>query len=161
MGGWRSASLGATPIAVPASGLPWGDGRALETSEGTPCAPRSARPAGLDITLLGRFGIRTTRGQEVRIVGRHAQALFTLLVLTRRPRTREAIATDLWPESMISATGPLRQALYQLRGALASAGLDLDAMLESDAETLGIPSRGDPHPGHRSIRRACTADPIL
>ena len=71
-------------------------------------------------------------------MGRHAQALFTLLVLTLRPRTREAIAADLWPESMITATGPLRQALYQMRGALAAAGLDLEAMLESDAETLGL-----------------------
>jgi DNA-binding SARP family transcriptional activator len=120
---------------------------------------RTVTPAGLEITLLGRFAIRTTRGQEVRIVGRHAQALFTLLVLTRRPRTREAIATDLWPESMITATGPLRQALYQLRGALAAAGLDLDAMLESDAETLGF--RPD---AVRSLDTdrfdACTADPV-
>lgn len=99
---------------------------------------RTATPAGLEITLLGRFTVRTTNGHEVRIVGRHAQALFTLLVLTRRPRTREAIATDLWPESMITATGPLRQALYQMRGALAGARLDLDAMLEADAETLGL-----------------------
>ncbi len=99
---------------------------------------RSVAPATLEITLLGRFSIRTTTGQDVRIVARHAQALFTLLVLTRRPRTREAIATDLWPESMITATGPLRQALYQLRTALSSAGLDPDTMLEGDAETLGI-----------------------
>jgi DNA-binding SARP family transcriptional activator len=99
---------------------------------------RTVTPAGLEITLLGRFSVRTTNGREVRIVGRHAQALFTLLVLTRRPRTREAIATDLWPESMITATGPLRQALYQMRGALAGAGLDLDATLEADAETLGL-----------------------
>jgi DNA-binding SARP family transcriptional activator len=99
---------------------------------------RSVTPSGLEITLLGRFSIRTTGGREVRIVGRHAQALFTLLVLTRRPRTREAIATDLWPESMVTATGPLRQALYQLRGSLAGAGLDLDAMIEADAETLGL-----------------------
>jgi DNA-binding SARP family transcriptional activator len=121
-------------------------------------AHRSVAPAGLEINLLGRIAIRTTRGREVRIIGRHAQALFTLLVLTRRPRTREAIATDLWPESTITATGPLRQALYQLRGALASAGLDLDAMLESDAETLGF--RPD---AIRSLDTdrfdACSADP--
>lgn len=121
-------------------------------------AHRSVTPAGIDITLLGRFSIRTTQGHEVRIVGRHAQALFTLLVLTRRPRTREAIATDLWPESMITATGPLRQALYQLRGALGSAGLDLDAMLESDAETLGF--RPDAvHSLDTDRFEACTADP--
>ena len=99
---------------------------------------RSAKPAGLEITLLGRFSVRTTSGREVRIVGRHAQALFTLLVLTRRPRTREAIATDLWPDSMVTATGPLRQALYQMRSALAAAGLDPDGILEADAETLGL-----------------------
>ena len=95
---------------------------------------------GLDVTLLGRFSIRADDGREVRLVGRHAQALFTLLALTRRPRTREAIATDLWPESLGAATGPLRQALYQLRTALAAADLDLDldAVLEADAETIGL-----------------------
>jgi DNA-binding SARP family transcriptional activator len=94
--------------------------------------------SGLDVTLLGRFAIRTADGGEIRLVGRHAQALFTLLALTRRPRTREAIATDLWPESLVAATGPLRQALYQLRTSLAAAGVDLETVLETDAETLGL-----------------------
>ncbi len=94
--------------------------------------------SGLDVTLLGRFSIRADDGREVRLVGRHAQALFTLLALTCRPRTREAIATDLWPESLGAATGPLRQALYQLRTALAAAGLDLETVLEADAETIGL-----------------------
>jgi DNA-binding SARP family transcriptional activator len=94
--------------------------------------------SGLDVTLLGRFSLRSDDGREVRLVGRHAQALFTLLALTCRPRTREAIATDLWPESLGAATGPLRQALYQLRTALAAAGLDLETVLEADAETIGL-----------------------
>ncbi len=94
--------------------------------------------SGLDVTLLGRFSIRADDGREVRLVGRHAQALFTLLALTCRPRTREAIATELWPESLGAATGPLRQALYQLRTALAAAGLDLETVLEADAETIGL-----------------------
>ena len=129
------------------------------THHGDAVPHRRVPPAGLEITLLGRFSIRTTRGQEVRIVGRHAQALFTLLVLTRRPRTREAIATDLWPESMITATGPLRQALYQLRGALAAAGLDLDTMLEADAETLGF--RAEAVVSLDTDRfEACAAEPI-
>jgi DNA-binding SARP family transcriptional activator len=93
---------------------------------------------GLDVTLLGRVGIRTAEGAEVRLVGRHVQALFTLLALTRRPRTREAIATDLWPESVLAATGPLRQALYQLRTVLVGSGLEVDAVLETDAETVGL-----------------------
>jgi DNA-binding SARP family transcriptional activator len=99
---------------------------------------RVSAVSGLDVTLLGRFVLRTADGREIRLVGRHAQALFTLLALTRRPRTREAIATDLWPESLVAATGPLRQALYQLRTSLAAAGVDLDSVLESDAETLGL-----------------------
>jgi len=94
--------------------------------------------SGLVVTLLGRFTLRVADGREIRLVGRHAQALFTLLALTRRPRTREAIATDLWPDSLVAATGPLRQALYQLRAALAAANLDLESVLESDAETLGL-----------------------
>lgn len=101
-------------------------------------APRVIAVSGLDVTLLGRFAIRTADRREIRLVGRHAQALFTLLALTRRPRTREAIATDLWPESLVAATGPLRQALYQLRTALAAAGVDLETVLETDAETLGL-----------------------
>lgn len=100
---------------------------------------RKAVPSsGLDITLLGRFDLRAADGREVRLSGRHAQALFTLLAMTRRPRTREAIATDLWPESVVTATGPLRQALYQLRGAFVSAGVPIDQVLAADSETLGL-----------------------
>ncbi len=120
---------------------------------------RQGAVSGLDVTLLGRFVIRTADGREIRIVGRHAQALFTLLALTCRPRTREAIATDLWPESLGAATGPLRQALYQLRTALAAAGLDLDAVLEADSETLGLRPEA-----LRSLDvarfEACTDDPF-
>jgi len=98
-------------------------------------APTDAR---LRIDLLGRVSIRTTAGGDVRLLGRHAQALVTLLALTRRPRTREAIAADLWPDSAAISTGPLRQALYQLRQALAAAGADPDDILEADSESLGL-----------------------
>jgi DNA-binding SARP family transcriptional activator len=121
----------------------------------------SARPRatiGLDIALLGRVATRTADGMEIRFVGRHVQALFTLLALTRRPRTREAIATDLWPESIVAATGPLRQALYQLRTALIGAGLEIDSILESDAETVGL--RPDAIRSLDVARfEACTDDP--
>lgn len=96
-----------------------------------------ASPA-LRVTLLGRVAAHTLTGGEVRLIGRHTQALFALLVLTHRPRTREAIAADLWPDLATAATGPLRQALYQLRAALLGAGIDTEAVLESDAETLGL-----------------------
>jgi DNA-binding SARP family transcriptional activator len=92
----------------------------------------------LSIRVLGRVAVETTYGREVRLPGRHAQALLTLLAMARRSRTREAIATDLWPDAPTAATGPLRQALYQLRTALVAAGLDPDDILDSDAETLGL-----------------------
>lgn len=92
----------------------------------------------LHVTLLGRLAVWTTTGLEVRLLGQHAQALFTLLALTRRPRTREAIAVDLWPDSATIANGPLRQALYQLRQALTAAGLDADRALDSDAAAVAL-----------------------
>lgn len=118
----------------------------------------TASTTALDISLLGRFCVRALDGREVRVVSRHAQALFTLLALSRRPRTREAIATDLWPDSLTVASGPLRQALYQLRTALAAAGLDVDAVLDGDAETLGL----RPEAAHAVdvVRfESCTDDP--
>ena len=115
-------------------------------------------PPRLTIVLLGRFAIRTTGGCEVRLLGRHAQALFTLLALTRRPRTREAIAADLWPDSTAISTGPLRQALYQIRLALAAACIDPDDILEADAESLGL--RPDAVAGlDVDAFERCTADP--
>jgi len=99
---------------------------------------RVAVPPSLCITLLGRVALLTRAGTEVRLSGRHAYALLTILALTLRPRTREAIAADLWPDTAVAATGPLRQALYQLRAALLAAGLDPETILESDAETLGL-----------------------
>jgi DNA-binding SARP family transcriptional activator len=115
-------------------------------------------PSALDITLLGRFALRTADGREIRLAGRHSQALFALLALTRRPRTREAIATDLWPESVVTATGPLRQALYQLRGALVSAGVVVDEVLEADSETLGLRPEAV-HTLDVDRFEACTYDP--
>ena len=99
---------------------------------------RAVVAPSLCITLLGRVAVRTESDVEVRLSGRHAHALLTILALTLRPRTREAIAADLWPDTAVAATGPLRQALYQLRAALLGAGLDPEAILESDAETLGL-----------------------
>jgi DNA-binding SARP family transcriptional activator len=112
----------------------------------------------LRITLLGRVSLRTGGGPEVRLAGRHAQALLTLLALSRRPRLREAIAADLWPDAAGGANTPLRQALYQLRTTLASAGIDPDEVLEADSETLGLrPDVVD----YLDVDRfeACTDDP--
>lgn len=92
----------------------------------------------LSVTLLGRVTVRTTDGTEIRLPGRHAQALLALLALDDRPRAREAVAADLWPDTAATPGGPLRQALYQLRGALVGAGIDPESILQSDAETIGL-----------------------
>lgn len=90
----------------------------------------------LDIRLLGRVDLRVG-GRPVRLGGRQAVALVARLALDRRPRGRDAIAADLWPELDTSAAS-LRQALWLLRTALAAAGLDPDAILDVEADTVGF-----------------------
>jgi DNA-binding SARP family transcriptional activator len=92
----------------------------------------------LHVDLLGRLDARTTAGRHVRLPGRHAQALFALLVLTRRPRSREAIAADLWPDAGGGSAGSLRQALWLVRQGLAEAGIAPDGLLDIDGDTVGI-----------------------
>lgn len=92
----------------------------------------------LRVRLLGRFEVEADDGRIIRSGGRHSQALFTLLAMTRRPRAREAIAADLWPEDLAGASSPLRHALYQLRGSMTRARIDPDSVLDSDSETLGL-----------------------
>ena len=92
----------------------------------------------LDVDLLGRLDARTTAGVHIRLPGRHAQALFALLVLTRRPRSREAIAADLWPDAGIGSAGSLRQALWLVRQGLAEAGIAPEGLLDIDGDTVGI-----------------------
>lgn len=91
----------------------------------------------LAIRLLGRTEVAVD-GRAVRLSGRHAQALVALLVLSRRPRSREAIATDLWPDCAAGASASLRQALWLVRTALTSSGTDPGVILDADAETLGL-----------------------
>jgi DNA-binding SARP family transcriptional activator len=91
----------------------------------------------LSIRLLGRMELRAGT-TPVRLTGRQPQALLALLVLDRRRRTREAVATDLWPESSSTSTGCLRQALWLVRNAFAEAGVDPDAYLEVDGDALAM-----------------------
>lgn len=93
--------------------------------------------ARLDVRLLGRIEVRAA-SRPVRIAGRQAQALFALLVLDRRPRARDAIATDLWPDADATCSASLRQALWLVRSGLASAGLEPERILEVEPETVGL-----------------------
>ena len=102
-------------------------------------ARRGAAPqALLQVDLLGRIEVRTAAGARVTFAGRHAPALFALLVLVRRPRSREAIAADLWPESDTTSAGSLRQALWLVRHGLSDAGLPPDSVLDVSTETIGV-----------------------
>ncbi len=91
----------------------------------------------LDVRLLGRPAIRV-RGRMLRLAGRHAQALFALLVLDRRSRSREAVATELWPDAGVSAAPSLRQALWLVRTTLSDVGVDPDALLEIGPDAIGL-----------------------
>jgi DNA-binding SARP family transcriptional activator len=92
----------------------------------------------LQVALLGRLEARTLDGRSIRLPGRHAQALFALLVLRRRPRSREAIATDLWPDADAGSAGSLRQALWLVRQGLLESGIVPDRLLDIDTDTLGV-----------------------
>jgi DNA-binding SARP family transcriptional activator len=102
-------------------------------------APRAI----LQVNLLGRVEVRTAVGTRVVFAGRHAPALFALLVLVRRPRSREAIAADLWPESDTTSAGSLRQALWLVRHGLSDAGIPPDAVLDVSTESIGIRAEAD------------------
>jgi DNA-binding SARP family transcriptional activator len=93
--------------------------------------------ATLSIRLIGRLEV-LAGGVHVRITGRHAQALTALLALRPRPRLRDAIAAELWPEVDGPSAASLRQALWLVRSSIASVGLQPEAWLDVDQETLGL-----------------------
>ncbi|HEX5823645.1 MAG TPA: BTAD domain-containing putative transcriptional regulator [Candidatus Limnocylindrales bacterium] len=93
----------------------------------------------MSIRLFGRLEVRAG-GVDVRISGRHAQALTALLALRPRPRLRDAIAAELWPDVDGPSAASLRQALWLVRSSLTTAGLEPEAWLEADQDTLGLRS---------------------
>lgn len=97
----------------------------------------SPAPPALSIRLFGRLEVLAA-GRAIRCSGRHAQALVALLALRPRPRLRDAIAADLWPENDGPSASALRQALWLVRTGLAAAGVDPEAVLEVEQDTLGL-----------------------
>jgi DNA-binding SARP family transcriptional activator len=91
----------------------------------------------LAIRLLGQLDIRAG-GVPIRIGGRHAQALTALLALRPRPRLRDTLATELWPEAGVPSAASLRQALWLIRSSLTAAGVDADDWLVADPDTIGL-----------------------
>ena len=91
----------------------------------------------LQVRLLGRMEIQAG-DVTVRIGGRHAQALMALLVMRPRPRLRDTLAAELWPEAGVPSAASLRQALWLIRSTLTGVGLDADCWLEADQDTIGL-----------------------
>jgi DNA-binding SARP family transcriptional activator len=98
---------------------------------------RRTSATGLSVHLLGRVEV-LANGSPIRLGGRQAQALFALLALDPRPRSRDGIAVDLWPDAAAASAGCLRQALWLVRTGLASAGVDPDELLEVESDLLGL-----------------------
>jgi DNA-binding transcriptional activator of the SARP family len=94
--------------------------------------------ADLQISLFGTIRL-DWRGREVRFAGRNARALIAILALERRPRFRDDIAADLWPDLAEPEAGSaLRQALWLLRCGMVDAGIDAAAILDCDKERIGL-----------------------
>ena len=91
----------------------------------------------LAIRLLGRLDV-LAGDVPIRIGGRHAQALMALLALRPRPRLRDTLAAELWPEAGVPSAASLRQALWLVRSSLTAAGVDADDWLEADQDTIGL-----------------------
>lgn len=91
----------------------------------------------LQVRLLGRMEVQAGDA-TIRIGGRHAQALMALLVLRPRPRLRDTLAAELWPEAGAPSSASLRQALWLIRSTLAGVGLDSERWLEADQDTIGL-----------------------
>lgn len=98
---------------------------------------RTATAVHISVRLLGRIEADIV-GVPVRLPGRQTQALFALLCLDRRPRSREVLAADLWPDGSSAALASLRQALWLIRSGLQDAGCDPSAVLDVDLDTIAI-----------------------
>jgi len=91
----------------------------------------------LEIRLLGHLEMQVN-GVPVRLAGRHAQALVALLALRARPRLRDTLATELWPDAGSPSAAALRQALWLIRQSLDAAGTSAEHWLMVTPDTIGF-----------------------
>jgi DNA-binding SARP family transcriptional activator len=89
----------------------------------------------VDIRLLGGVSV-SIDGTQVQLAGRHAPALIAVLALRAVPRSRDAVAADLWPDS--GSASCLRQALWLVRGGIGRAGVDPDTVIDVSGDTVGL-----------------------
>jgi DNA-binding SARP family transcriptional activator len=104
----------------------------------------STRTVGADLARddleVGLLGLTwsTWQGDPVRPATRSSFALLAFLAIEGRPRPREVIVANLWPEASAASSGALRQALWMLRSALAQVGADPDAVIDSEGDAIGF-----------------------
>jgi len=92
----------------------------------------------LAIRLLGQIEV-AIGGHQLRLPARAAQALIAILALRPRIRTREAVATEIWPDGDgPGSSASLRQALWLVRSSFAAAGAAVDDYLVIDADVIGL-----------------------
>ena len=94
----------------------------------------------LAIALLGEVSA-TWMGRRVTLRTSGEQALLAALAVQERPRSRESIACNLWPEAGDRSPARLRQTLWHLRQAFVEAGAGTGDVFGCDADRLGL--RGD------------------
>ncbi len=143
-------------------------------SQSTPSPSRAS--ARIRIGLLGPVSVEVD-GSLLAVDTRKALALLAYLAVTRRPASRETIATLLWPEADgPDARGALRRTLSVLRAGLGGGGLVVDratvalepSVVDVDLwrfeEALAL-ARGHVHPGDdlcpgckRALRTAADLD---
>jgi DNA-binding SARP family transcriptional activator len=110
------------------------------------------------VRLLGPVAVEV-EGSPLTVDTRKAVALLAYLAVTRRPASRDALATLLWPEADgADARGALRRTLSVLRAGLGEPGLIVDrSTVALDATAFDVDTwrfeaalaiaRGHQHPG--------------
>ena len=111
--------------------------RAPRTLPNPTSGERRQRSCVLAIRLLGDVSA-TWMGRSVTLRSSAEQALLAALAVQERPRPRESIACNLWPEAGIRSAARLRQALWHLRQAFVEAGAGAGDVFGNDAYRLGL-----------------------
>src|SRR5262245_62035585 len=111
----------------------------------------------LEIRLFGRLTAERAGSAIDRLPGAKECELLCYLVLERgRGHTREQLATVLWPEAPPARSRKyLRQALWQLQGALRARGAD--ALLAVDADRICLGGDAAAWIDVVAFERACAA----
>lgn len=91
----------------------------------------------LHIRLLGPIAVRWG-AVPVQLPTKGSRSLLAVLAIRGGIEYRESVAADLWPERGTRSAAALRQALWLLRGGLANAGAEPDAVIDADDELIGL-----------------------